>query len=278
MEITIQTKDNTLLKAHLFSPEESNHKVLLINSATGVKQQVYFKFAQYLSTKGYTVITYDYRGIGLSKPHSMKNYSATMRDWGSLDYRALCEFIFEKFPQHQKYLLGHSVGALILGMNPYSQFFEKFIFIATQNAYIGNLKWKTKIEASLGFGVAQPLFSKIFGYFPSSWFGLGESLPTGCAKDWKSLIMNKSSINKLLESTENFSPLLQQETIILHADDDNWVTLQGIDNLLKNTYPQLKSSLQILQSSESPHQKIGHINFFRSYNQSLWKKIVLILQ
>ncbi len=47
-KITIITSDNYNLSAHLFEPENSNGRFLLINSATGVKQQVYFSFANYL--------------------------------------------------------------------------------------------------------------------------------------------------------------------------------------------------------------------------------------
>ena len=61
--------------------KKSNCKILLINSATGVKHQVYFSFDQFFTEKGFTVITYDYRRIGLSKPEKMKGFSASMRTW-----------------------------------------------------------------------------------------------------------------------------------------------------------------------------------------------------
>ena len=108
------TDDNYTLSAHLFEPEKPRNKLLLINSATGVKQHIYFSFAQYFSEQGFTVITYDYRGIGLSKPEKMKGFQASMRIWGTQDYKAVTDFIKINFPQHRKFCLGHSVGALIL--------------------------------------------------------------------------------------------------------------------------------------------------------------------
>jgi predicted alpha/beta hydrolase len=53
-KLIFTTEDHTSLTAHLFQPEISNGKLLLINSATGVKQQVYFSFAQYFSEQGFT--------------------------------------------------------------------------------------------------------------------------------------------------------------------------------------------------------------------------------
>ncbi|MCX8523496.1 alpha/beta hydrolase [Chryseobacterium formosus] len=269
-KLTLTTKDKTQIVGHLFKPEKSNRKIILINSATGVKQQVYFSFAQFFTEKGFTVITYDYRGIGLSKPEKMRNFKASMRIWGNEDFKTVTEFIIENFPDHQKFCLGHSVGALIIGMNENSKIFEKFIFVATQNAYIGNLKWKTKLEAFFGFGFAQPFFTELFGYFPANWFGLGESLPKNCAYDWRTLILNRKSTGKLLLKTTDYSKDLNQKVLVLYAEDDVWLTEKGVKSLLNETYPNLKPDYRFLKTSESEKGEIGHINFFRSYNNKLW--------
>jgi len=273
-KLIITTKDQYQLSAHIFKPEKSNEKIILINSATGVKQQVYFSFAQFFAEQGFTVITYDYRGIGLSKPEKMRNFKASMRTWGSKDFKRLTEFILENFPDYQKFCLGHSVGALIIGMNENSKVFERFIFVATQNAFIGNLKWKTKLEAFLGFGFAQPFFSELFGYFPAHWFGLGESLPKNCAYDWRTLILNRKSTGKLLLKTNDYSKELNQKVLVLYAEDDVWLTDKGVKSLLNDVYPNLKPDYRFLQTSESEKGEIGHVNFFRSYNKKLWNIIL----
>lgn len=273
-KLIISTKDQYQLSAHIFKPEKSNEKVILINSATGVKQQVYFSFAQFFAEQGFTVITYDYRGIGLSKPEKMRNFKASMRTWGSKDFKRLTEFVIENFPDYQKFCLGHSVGALIIGMNKNSKVFERFIFVATQNAFIGNLKWKTKLEAFFGFGFAQPFFTELFGYFPAHWFGLGESLPKNCAYDWRTLILNRKSTGKLLLKTKDYSKGLNQKVLVLYAEDDVWLTDKGVKSLLNDVYPNLKPDYRFLQTSESEKAEIGHVNFFRSYNKKLWNIIL----
>lgn len=269
--IDILTEDHYSLAAHLFEPQISNQKVLLINSATGVKQQIYFSVAQFFADHGFTVITYDYRGIGLSKPHKMRGFEASMRVWGTTDYKALTDYIKSNFEDYKKYCLGHSVGALILGMNPDSEIFEEFIFVGTQNAFVGNLRLKTKIEAYLGFGIVQPLFTLLLGYFPASWFGLGESLPSGSAFDWRILILNKKSTNNLLEKSADFSKKLRQKVLVIWAEDDAWLTEKGVKSLLENTYATLRPTYRHIYTSESEKGEIGHVNFFRSYNRKLWK-------
>lgn len=273
-KLILTTKDSFSIAAHLFLPDKSNHRLLLINSATGVKQQVYFSFARYFSEQGFTVLTYDYRGIGLSKPENMKGFNASMRIWGSVDYKALTDYVQLNFNDFQKYCLGHSVGALILGMNEHSQIFDEFVFVGTQNAFVGHLKLRTKIEAYLGFGLVQPLTTILLGYFPAHWFGLGESLPKNCAYDWRTLILNRKSTNRLLDKTDDYSKKLTQKVFVIRAEDDVWLTEKGVKSLLNDTYPNLKPKYRLVETSESEKKEIGHVNFFRSYNRKLWNIIL----
>lgn len=273
-ELKLTTSDQFSVTAHVFLPGTSNGKLLLINSATGVKQQLYFSFASYFVQKGFTVITYDYRGIGLSKPARMKGFKASMRIWGSVDYKAVTDYIKIHFGGYKKYVLGHSVGALILGMNEDSCIFDGFVFVGTQNAFIGNLKFRTRIEALLGFGIVQPLATGLLGYFPAHWFGLGESLPKNCASDWRTLILNRKSTNRLLEQTKNYSEGLNGRVLVIRAEDDDWLTEKGVKSLLKDTYPNLKPVYRFIETSESERHEIGHVNFFRSYNRNLWNIIL----
>jgi predicted alpha/beta hydrolase len=273
-KLILKTNDHFDIVAHLFMPEKSNDQFLLINSATGVKQHIYFSFAQYFSEMGFTVITYDYRGIGLSKPEKMNGFKASMRSWGAEDYKTLTKYIKIRFSKYKKYCLGHSVGALILGMNEDSEMFDEFIFVGTQNAFVGNLKFRTKIEAYLGFGIAQPLTTALLGYFPGNWFGLGESLPKNCAYDWRTLILNRKSTNGLLEKIDDYSRNLTQKVFVIRAEDDVWLTKKGVESLLNDTYPNLKPTYRLIRTSESEKGEIGHVNFFRSYNKKLWNIIL----
>lgn len=273
-KIIINTEDYYPLSARLFEPRNSNRKFLLINSATGVRQYLYFSFAEYFASLGYTVLTYDYRGIGESKPLKMSGFEASMRTWGSVDFKAVTAYMKSQYPDYTYFCVGHSVGALILGMNADAKLFESFVFVATQKAYVDHLNLKTKLTVYLGFGLAQPLVTQLKGYFPAQYFGLGESLPKDVAFDWRALVLNKKSTNFLLEQTINLGSELTQEVLVLRADDDTWVTQQGIDALFAETYPHLHPSFKIFKSKESPQKDIGHINFFRSYNQSLWVFVV----
>ena len=272
--VKIKTSDYFEIAATIFEPEISNQKLLLINSATGVRQQTYYDFAKYFAEKGFTAITYDYRGISLSKPEKMKGFKASMRIWGNTDYKAVTDFIKEQYPQYQKFLIGHSVGALILGMNKDSEIFEKFCFVATQNTYFGHLKPIIKALSIVGFGLYQPIITRAVGYFKSYFVNLGETLPKGVSDDWRTLLMNKKSVNRLLEKTPNFSKNLTQDVLYLHLEDDTWITQTGMELLMRETFSNMKPTYRTVKVAESTGEEIGHINFFRAKHNLLWKIVI----
>ncbi len=272
--ISILTSDHYEITATVFEPETPNRKLLLVNSATGVKQQTYYDFAAFFAKKGYTVITYDYRGISLSKPEKMKGFEANMRMWGNTDYKAVTDYIQKEYPQYQKFLIGHSVGALILGMNTDSVLFEKFCFVATQHTYFGHLKPSVQLMSLLGFGLYQPIITRLKGYFETQLINLGESLPKGVSDDWRTLILHPKSVNKLLEKTPNYSKNLTQEVLYLHMEDDNWITDTGMKLLMEETFHKMKPTYRTVKVSESTGEAIGHINFFRSKHQQLWNIVL----
>lgn len=272
--LEISAEDGYKLSGHLFTPGVSSDRLVVINSATGVKQQIYFSVAKYLQSKGFYVVTYDYRGIGLSKPKELKNFVASMQDWGRKDYHAVLSFIKKELPSKRLIGLGHSVGALILGMSPLSKEMEKWVFVGTQKAYVGNLNLKTKILGYLGFGIVQPVSTKLLGYFPAKGLGLGENLPKGSSKDWKTLVLHRKSTNALMTPEElAFASELDQEVLVLRAEDDSWLSQSGVDLLLEETYPNLRPTKRLLRASESEKGEIGHVNYFRSYNKKLWGEI-----
>jgi predicted alpha/beta hydrolase len=43
---------------------------------------------------------------------------------------------------------------------------------------------------------------------------------------------------------------------------------------MNNVYPHLKKTYREIKVSDSEKGEIGHINFFRSFNKSLWKIVL----
>ncbi|MDA2928912.1 hypothetical protein MYX84_03015 [Acidobacteria bacterium AH-259-O06] len=72
-KLKVPATDGYLLAATLYrsGQEEKIGRFVLINSAMGVKRRYYNSYARFLSENGFTVLTFDYRGIGDSRPRSL---------------------------------------------------------------------------------------------------------------------------------------------------------------------------------------------------------------
>src|SRR3982074_3565804 len=90
MEITLTAAEGYQIGAAVFG---SGARPVLIMPATGVPQSYYAKFAAYLAQRGFTALTFDYRGIGRSRFVDIRKLVARMRDWALLDAAAAFTFL-----------------------------------------------------------------------------------------------------------------------------------------------------------------------------------------
>src|SRR5690349_3599657 len=88
---SVPTADGLALGITEFEPAGPPRGVVVINAATAVKRRYYERFALYLAQHGFAVVTYDYRGIGESRPANLRGFNARMQDWGTLDQPAVID-------------------------------------------------------------------------------------------------------------------------------------------------------------------------------------------
>src|SRR3989442_13126867 len=170
----IQARDGHRLGATLFRPASSNGRALQINAAAGVKQEYYGKFAAYLAERGFTVLTFDYRGIGRSGSFRLKN--ARRRDLAGLDAAAALEFLRKNFPA-QLMAIGHSFGGQSFALVPGAEQLAAALAVGSQSGYWRH--WRGAPRAGMGLlthGLLAGL-SRLFGCFPRAAPGQGGNLP-----------------------------------------------------------------------------------------------------
>jgi predicted alpha/beta hydrolase len=78
-KLEIITDDAIKLGATYFTdPQKSAKRAIMTAGATAVPQRFYADFAKYLAAHDCAVLTFDYRGVGDSRPNSgLKNFQAT---------------------------------------------------------------------------------------------------------------------------------------------------------------------------------------------------------
>jgi len=116
--LTITAADGYPLRGFLWRhpTDDTNRPLVIINAATSVRCRYYSRFADYLHRQGFDVVTYDYRGIGLSRPASLRRLDAGWLEWGALDFEAVLQYAADRFPGQPIQVVGHSVGGFVMGL------------------------------------------------------------------------------------------------------------------------------------------------------------------
>lgn len=265
----LQASDGVSIVAHHFSPQISNQKVIVISGGTGIKQTFYFHFASYLSSKGYHVFTYDYRGIGSSRFEHTRKTKASMTDWAGKDFTAVSSYISAQFPDHRKIVIGHSFGGNSLGLSSQAGIYDAYITIAAQFPYWRFFEAGYRILILWLFFIFIPVVTTLLGFFPSRIKKLGESLPKGVAMDWSRIIRHPDSLLALAQEHGNHYATINKPMLIMSFDDDSIAPKLAVDMMKERLYPH--ASVNRLHVTAEQSQPIGHLNFFRKrFQEHLW--------
>lgn len=242
--------------------------VVVVSGATGVHQRYYARFAAWLASEGATVITFDYRGIGESRPFRLRGFEARVRDWGEHDLEGVLRFASEAFPRRALRLVGHSVGGQLLGLAPSVARASGVMTVASQSGYWGHWPLPTKVAfAGLWYGL-MPLTSSLVGYFPGK-LGVGEDLPRGVAQEWARWCRSAGYFTDHGVSPDGFARL-RAPVLAFSFTDDPYAPKPAVDWLHG-----LLSSASVERAHLAPGdlgvRAVGHFGFFRdSFRDSLW--------
>ncbi|MBK7081777.1 MAG: alpha/beta fold hydrolase [Betaproteobacteria bacterium] len=132
--------DKFRLCAHLSVPinSEARDAVALINAGAGIDSRYYERFASYLAEAGIPTLVYDYRGIGRSRPQSMRGFEASVEEWGSKDCAAVLDWLAERFPGARRIVIGHSVGGFLTGFARNGHLIDHMVLVGAHTGYWGD--------------------------------------------------------------------------------------------------------------------------------------------
>ncbi|MEM6730541.1 MAG: alpha/beta fold hydrolase [Myxococcota bacterium] len=270
--VSIPARDGFELAASLYpaaQPHRLNHMVV-INSATAVNQRFYRRLAGHLSTKGFSALTYDYRGVAKSRPKTLRGFSARMRDWGLLDMAGVIDWVRREHAPDTLSLIGHSVGGQIAGLLDNAQHVDAMVTFSSQSGYWALQGSEQKAVVFLHAYVTMSFFARTLGYLPWSKFG-GEDIPGGVALEWAKWCRNE---RYLLD--DNSLPLDRYETfdapvLAFSFDDDKWGTPKAVDAMM-GAYPKLER--RHIEPRAVGMKSIGHFGGFRSNASAIWDEAI----
>lgn len=256
--------------------------VVIINAATSVRCRHYSRFADYLFAHGFDVITYDYRGIGESRPASLKGLQASWSDWGALDFEAMLERAQREFPRQPIDVVGHSFGGCAAGLGASGHLIRRLVTVGAQFAYWRDYAPAHRWRMFAKWHVLMPLVTMIYGYFPGKRLGWMEDTPAGVVRDWSfsTARFEKRSSARTISKTAGQLPFagVTAQTLAISISDDPYGTIPAIDRLLGYFTGSTNSHLRI-HPEDIGEEEVGHFAFFRSaYQATLWPIALAWLQ
>lgn len=240
---------------------------LLVAGATGVPQGFYRRFAEYASGHGYAVLTFDYRGIGRSRPASLKGFEMDYLDWARLDLAAAVEQI--DAAQGPLFLVGHSFGGHAFGLLPSHARFTGAYLFGTGAGWHGWMPLGERLKVMLMWNLIFPVLSAWKGYSPWKMLGLGEDLPLGVYRQWRRWCKFPHYFFDDPQMRGIEQPFAAVRTPIMAANtlDDLWALPRSRDAFVQ---AYRNAPLQRRDIDPAPFGHIGHMGYFRPAAQPLW--------
>ena len=249
---------------------DATRPLVIINAATSVRCRYYSRFADYLFAQGCDVLTYDYRGIGESRPHTLRGFQASWSDWGRQDFEAMLAHAATHFPGQPVDVVGHSFGGCAVGLAPSAGQVRRVVMVGAQFAYwrdyAANQRWRL-------FGkwhVVMPLLTRAFGYFPGKRLGWLEDTPAGVVHDWTARTPRYEQRPSGLGLAALPFAQVKAATLAISLTDDPFGTLAATERLLGYLPASQRRHLRIAPVDISVDE-IGHFAFFHDrFRESLW--------
>jgi len=250
--------------------------VIVFNGATGFPQSFYFKMAQYAAERGYDVLLYDYRGMGLSAPADLASDSTRMSDWGMLDMRAALDAGAARAQGLPVVTFGHSVGGQFLGLLRNHQLARVHVQIATS---VGYWRWEGapfKYLAWWFWRVHGPLMLALKGYIPTGGGWAGLPLPRGVYEEWRRWCLRPDHFAADLRTylADNVFAEIRAPLLSVGFTDDPIATRRTIE-ALNAFYPNAARESRWYTPADAGSKRIGHEGFFASkHRETLWRPVI----
>ncbi|TEU25592.1 alpha/beta hydrolase family protein [Alkanindiges illinoisensis] len=274
--VQIIAEDGYALSGHFFKTEDAQQKrPVLLCPATGIVQQFYFRFCEWLSQQGHAVLVFDFRGIGQSLHEPVKYSNARIQDWGQLDIPAALDWLTLHTGQQQVILIGHSAGGQLTGLVRNHQKIAQVIAIAGSTGHVKGLSGKTKWLAPVLFNVYMPLNIRLYGHANNKKIGWGENLPKGVARQWAEWCSKPGYVANALGKSvdQHYHAEIRCPVTAIHASDDEIATRANVADLLR-LYPNAAQRTICLEPATEGFGHIGHMDLFRSSHQRLWPVVL----
>jgi predicted alpha/beta hydrolase len=277
IEQTLTTADGTRIAALRYPAQGALRGHIVVAGATGVPQQFYRRFSEFAAARGYHVMTLDYRGIGLSKPATLKGFRMDYLDWGRQDLAAAVDAMAD--PAVPLYLIGHSYGGHAFGLLPNHHKASALYTFATGAGWHGWMPPAERLRVLFMWRLLGPLIVRLKGYLAWSWLGMGEDLPIDVYRQWKRwcrfphYFFDDPAMRHLAPGFASVSAPI----MACNALDDLWARPPSRDAFMAG-YRNAAVQTTDIDPRQAGMGPIGHMGYFKAACQPLWHEALAWLE
>jgi predicted alpha/beta hydrolase len=258
----------------IYEPTQSPRASVIVPCAMGVAQRYYSQFAEWLASQGFLAVTFDYRGIGLSAPPTLRGFNVDIFGWAQQDCAAVIDHVKSRLPDAPLYWVGHSLGGQLLGLIPNRHQIDRVITVATGSGYWRENSWPTKRFVWWLWFVVVPIAIKLVGYFPGKRMRKVGDLPRGVMTQWRRwCLAPEYVVGAEGEQVRAAYSSVRTPIISLSFTDDEMMSAKGIRSL-HALYTKAPIEYRRVSPQEIGVPRIGHFGFFRpQFQQTLWPMV-----
>lgn len=276
IEVQIPAADGFPLRGDVYESREGGPAVI-INSAMGVRRQFYADFATFLASEGYTVITYDYRGISGSTSSGPANHAMNAACWGERDFAGVLSWASDRSGGNCA-VIGHSIGGQIVGLAKGAERLQKIVLIAAQSGYWKHWPGAKRPLMWFWWCVAIPALVRMTGRLPMRALGQGEDVPAEAALEWAKW----GRLRGYLFDPRSGLDVSRYGALDMHLtaysfDDDSYAPLHAVNALLER-FPACRKRHVRIAARDTERKRIGHFGFFKKDASHLWKEVAAELR
>jgi predicted alpha/beta hydrolase len=277
--VPLRAADGYTLQAQRFVAQGLCHSRMIVAGATGVPQGFYRRFAEHAAAQGFEVLTLDYRGIGKSRPDTLRGFEMNYLDWAQLDLASAVDAM----PQDglPLVMVGHSFGGHAFGLLPNHHRVARFITVATGAGWHGWMPRTEQLRVLFMWRVLGPLLTRWKGYLPWRMLGMGEDLPLDVYRQWRRWCGfpryffddPQMADHRLADRFDT----VRTPIVALNASDDHWAPPASRDAFMA-AYRHAPVQGLTLQPASLGLAAIGHMGYFRASARPLWDDMLAWLQ
>lgn len=271
--VDIACRDGVVLGGHFWpGRRRGDAGAVVVNPATGVLARYYHRYARFLAGHGFDVLTFDYRGIGASRPASLRGCRYRWRDWGEKDVDAALGFMTRQARSGPLMVVGHSIGGFLPGMAENGRLIARMLTVGAQYAWWPDYAPRRRLPLLLKWHVAMPAATALYGYFPGRRLGWLEDLPAGVAHEWSFRGPRFETSHPRAERRDVLFRMASVRAAILavSVDDDEFGTVPAVRRGLRY-YANAGRTLVRIAPADYGRDAIGHFQLFHdSHAAGFW--------